>query len=225
MVGTCRLIKKSDGENGQIKYAHSSAVTAWTPIFVSGFGALIPIVTATAAEMAAAAIIFYRKGIFNFAIQTAETVAARAAVYYDTATDKVTTTSSATTYFIGVSVAAGSGTAGYVDVELMPYPFSMGSISKEHLDSGIKPKYIDVAVGKITVSGLTSVESVSGLTDANGVAILATDTGFAQVSKVGVDISAQVNSITMSAGKIALTLNTSTGAGAEISYCVKRATA
>jgi hypothetical protein len=225
MIGTCRLIKKSDGETGQIKYAHSSAVTVWTPIFVSGLGALIPIVTATAAEMADAAIIFYRKGIFNFAIQAAETVAAKVAVYYDTATDKVTTTSSATTYFIGVSVAAGSGTAGYVDVELMPYPFSMGSVSKEHLDSGIKPKYIDVAVGKITVNGLTTVESLSGITDAAGVAVLATDSGFAQVTKAGANIDAVVNSIAMSAGKIALTLNTPTGAGAEISYCIKRPTA
>jgi hypothetical protein len=219
MIGVCRLWKEMFASD-RIKYAHSSAVIAWTPINVTGLGVLIPMVSATAAAMAIAPIMFYRRGTFVFPIQTGETVSNKAVVYYDAATDAVTTTSSATTFLLGTAIEAGTATSGYVTVELLSFPFSAGNVSKEHLDSGIKPAYIDVAVGTITCSGLTSVESVSGLTG-----VLATDSGFAQVVVTGANINACVNSVTMSAGKIALTLSTPTGAGATIGYTIKRATA
>ncbi|MDD5363405.1 MAG: hypothetical protein PHN88_14860 [Ignavibacteria bacterium] len=217
-VGVCRLLKESDGE--KIKYAHSSAVTAWTPINVSGLGVLIPTVSATAAEMAASPIMFYRKGTFMFAIQSAVTIAVKQVIYYDTATDKVTNVSSATTFLLGTSIEAGTATAGYVPVELLPYPFSAGSVSLEHLDSGIKPAYIDIAVGTISAGGTATTETKAV------VGVLSTDQLFAEVRTIGGDTTVRILNRTASDGSISVTLSTPMGSGSpKIAYCVKRAAA
>jgi hypothetical protein len=123
MIGKCRQSCPNILSTEKIKYAHSSAVTAWTPIWTDKYGVLIPVVSATAAEMAVTPIEFYCAGRFIFKIYTAITVAAGQIVYYLVATDDVTTTkptavSGTTAFPLGVAVAAGTATAGYVEVEL-----------------------------------------------------------------------------------------------------------
>jgi hypothetical protein len=118
MIGVCRLAKEAD-KCDRRALSHTSAVTAWTPIFSNKFGVLIPMNSADANVEA----IYYEAGRFIFPIYTAITVAKGDVLYYLVASSAVTnvkpTAVSATTSFpIGVAVEAGTATAGYVEVEL-----------------------------------------------------------------------------------------------------------
>jgi hypothetical protein len=119
MVGSCRLVSEQKLCEDRIQYTHTSAVTAWTPIWSNAFGVLIPMTS----ESADVETTYYRGGQFKFDIIAAGTVAKGDVVYYTVATDDVTTTApsavSGTTCFpIGRAVEAGSGTTGYVTIEL-----------------------------------------------------------------------------------------------------------
>jgi hypothetical protein len=118
MVGKCLLIKEAEACD-RIQFAHTSAVTAWIPIWSEKFGVLIPMVSASANVT----VEYYVGGRFKFSIVSAGTVAKGDIVYYTVATDDVTTTApsavSGTTCFpLGRATEAGSATAGYVTVEL-----------------------------------------------------------------------------------------------------------
>lgn len=119
MIGKCRLVSEYEASVDRIQFTHTSAVTAWTPIWSDKFGVLIPMVSADANVEAT----YYRAGQFKFKIVSAGTVAKGDIVYYTVATDDVTTTAatsvSGTTCFpLGRAVEAGSATAGYVTIEL-----------------------------------------------------------------------------------------------------------
>jgi len=211
MIGKCRLNEET-GNCDRVKYTHSSITVAWTPIFVTGLGSLIPMES----KDASVENVYYRLGRFVFPIQSGETVANKAVVYYDAATDKVTTTSSATTHLIGIAIEAGTGTAGYVTVELLPYPLT-AAISKENLNSGILPSNIVVYEGAAAAGGTQTTESivVSGC--------LSTDEAWVKIKTAGVDTTAFVKSCKITTdGTIAAILNTPTGAGASLSYRVDR---
>lgn len=118
MVGKCELIKEVEACD-RIQYTHTSAVTAWTPIWSDKFGVLIPMYSRDANVEG----VYYTGGRFKFSIVSAGTVAKGDLVYYTVATDDVTTTApsavSGTTCFpLGRAVEAGSATAGYVTIEL-----------------------------------------------------------------------------------------------------------
>jgi hypothetical protein len=118
MVGKCKLIKEVEACD-RIQFTHTSAVTAWTPIWSDKFGVLIPMVSADANVE----VTYYLGGRFKFTIVSAGTVAKGDIVYYTIATGDVTTTApstvSGTTAFpLGRATEAGSATAGYVTIEL-----------------------------------------------------------------------------------------------------------
>jgi hypothetical protein len=207
MVGTCRISKQAGGLD-RILYACASIVTAWTPIFVAGIGALIPTVSAAAL----AEIVYYKKGRFVFTVQTGESVAALVPVYYDTLTDKVTSTQSATTQkLIGFSVAASyNGTGGNVEVELFDFPLA-GAVSKENLDSGILPSNITVFEGTFAAGGTQATETklLTGC--------LSTDEVWMQIKTLGGDTSAYIKNVPAPAdGSISCVLNTPMGSGSPV---------
>jgi hypothetical protein len=211
MIGKCRLAQEATLCD-RIQYTHSSATVAWTPIWVSGLGWLIPMTSKDASVVN----VFYRAGRFNFAIQAAETVANKTVVFYDTATDKVTNTSSATTHLLGIAVEAGSGTAGYVTVEVLHFPLSAT------ISSGvfISPSHITVFEGTFAAGGTQTTETklLTGC--------LSTDEVWMKVKTLGGDTSSVIRNTSIADGSISCTLNTPMGTGSpKISYHVDRASA
>jgi hypothetical protein len=201
----CQLSQENKLPLDMIMYAHSAAVTAWTPIYVAGIGVLIAVVSA----LINTSTQYIKSGRFIFDIQTAETVAQFAVVYYDTATDKVTTTSSATTFLLGFAVEAGTGTAGTVIVELLPHPLS-AQISQENLDSGILPSHIVKYAGTFAAGGTQTTET-KVIASA-----LSTDIVVMQVKTLGGDATAYIRSSTAADGSISCLLNTPMGTGSPV---------
>jgi hypothetical protein len=118
MVGKCKLVQDAASLDRML-FTHTSATTAWTPIWSELFGVLIPQASADANVENS----YYLKGKFNFAIASGVTIAKGDVVYYTLATDDVTnvapsTVSGTTCFPLGRATAAGSATAGYVDVKL-----------------------------------------------------------------------------------------------------------
>lgn len=201
----CNLSQENKLPLDIIKYAHSAAVTAWTPIYVAGIGVLIAIVSA----LINTSTQYIKSGRFVFDIQAGETVAQFASVYYDTATGKVTTTSSATTFLLGFACCAGTGTAGTVIVELFPYPLS-SQISQENLDSGILSSHIVKYAGSFAAGGTQTTETKVVATAAS------TDIVLMQVRTLGGDVTAVIRTSYASDGSIACTLNTPMGTGSPV---------
>jgi hypothetical protein len=138
MIGACRLVKEV-ASCDRVTYAHSSAVVAWTPIFTKNFGVLIPMVSVDADVSVA----YYRAGIFNYAIADGVTVAQGDHLYYTVSTGKVTTTAPSTVtpttaFYLGRASAAGSATAGYVNVEvgLVPNTFIINQSVTAAVEAG-----------------------------------------------------------------------------------------
>lgn len=117
MVGKCYL---AQNDSDVIVYAHGSAVTAWTPIFVAGLGVLVPQVSNDASVSTS----FYNKGVFKFTIASAVTVSKGDPLYYDSAAGKVQKTLPTTGFYLGVAVENGTATAGYVNVAINKEPMS-----------------------------------------------------------------------------------------------------
>jgi hypothetical protein len=162
---------------------------------------------------------YYRTGRFKFAIQAAETVSQFSPVYYDTATDKVTETESETATLIGVAVEAGSGTAGYVVVQLTP-AMNTGLISKEQLDSGILPSHVTKYAGTFAAGGTDTTETkvIAGA--------LSTDIARIWTKTLGGDVTSVVRRSVAADGSISATLNTPMGSGSPVlAYEVLRAIA
>lgn len=199
--------------NDVIRYAHSAAVTAWTPIFVSGIGVLVPMVSAAINVETT----YYIQGRFLADIASAVSVSQFDPLYYDTDADKVQKTVPTNGGFIGYAVKAGTATAGYVELQLCGNVFS-GMISKEQLDGSVQPSNIVVYEGSVAAGGTQTTESIAIA------GCLTTDEAWVKVKTPGVDTTAFVKSCKIStAGTIAAILNTPTGAGASLSYRVDRA--
>ena len=122
-MGLAKLEYQGDFKtNDVITYAHTSAVTAWVPISTA-FGVLVPMETADANV----SITYYCQGRFLADIATAVTVSQFDVLYYDSAADKVQTTVPTAGFLIGIATKDGTATAGYVELQLFPYPFSGGT--------------------------------------------------------------------------------------------------
>lgn len=102
-------------DTDRMRYAHTSAVTALTPIFVHSLGALVPMLTADANV----ASTYWKKGRFICPIYTAITISVGDPVFYITASDKVTNVNPGSSgFYFGRAVENGTAAAGYVLVEL-----------------------------------------------------------------------------------------------------------
>lgn len=101
-------------EDRIISFIHTAAVTVGTPIYVTGIGPLIPIVSADADTETS-----YYKGVrIKCDIISGDTVAKADRVWYDTANDGVTDSAPDAGFPLGVAVEAGTGTAGTVVVDM-----------------------------------------------------------------------------------------------------------
>jgi hypothetical protein len=101
----------------KIQYKHNAAVTAWTPIYVSGLGPIIPVVNAEANQLC----VYYRFGVFKFTVADSIAIAAGDAVYYNSASRVVQKTPPApgTGFYLGKAVSSGTGNpTGTVSVEV-----------------------------------------------------------------------------------------------------------
>jgi predicted RecA/RadA family phage recombinase len=98
-----------------IMYASSSAVSVGEVIYVAGLGVLRAMEAGAANESIAYAV----KGVFNFPIYTAVTVAQGDACFWDASENKIILTGMVEgDFFLGYAISAGTAAAGYVDVEI-----------------------------------------------------------------------------------------------------------
>lgn len=99
----------------KIQYKHDAAVTAWTPIYVSGLGPIVPVVNAEANQLC----VYYRFGIFKFTVADSTTITAGNAVYYDRLSKAVQVTVPDNGFYLGKAVSSGTGNpTGTVSVEV-----------------------------------------------------------------------------------------------------------
>lgn len=123
MVGKCSLVNEVK-DCDRILYTHTSATTAWTPIWTAEFGVLIPMVSKDANVQNE----FYRGGIFNFTIATSISVANGDIVFYNTSTDTIVVVDPGSSGFLlGQATEAGSAAGGYVNVKIFSGGKSLGS--------------------------------------------------------------------------------------------------
>lgn len=201
------------GEGETIRYAHTAAVTAWTPIRTSR-GILIPRESADANVET----VYMSGGQFYGNIAAGITISQFDPLYWVTATSTLTNVDPGSTlgFLIGIADAAGTAVAGYVLFSVFSYPLS-AQVSLEHLDSGISPGRVIKRGGRFNATGTSVVETV---TDAN---LTSLDDIFAIIRVAGVDTSAYVKKATAADGSATITLSTPTGAGASISWNAQRA--
>lgn len=144
----------------KILYAYASPTTVNTPIWVAAFGALVPLGSYSANATGA----YKRFGRWSGSITTGVTIGQGDAVYYITATGKVTNANPTSAGFLlGQAIEAGtaSGTAGgTVNIELNFYYAAM---------SGAATCTTMAASGNATVGGTLTVTGASTLTGAVGV--------------------------------------------------------
>jgi hypothetical protein len=156
MTGSCRLAKEAECCDC-IQFAHTAAVTAWTPIWSELFGVLIP----TFSAVANATVTCYQSGRFVFKIAAGVTVARGAIIYYNTTNDDVQLTSpGASGFLLGQAVEAGSAVAGYVQVEIFKGSTSVaGGISVFGSDGKFKAAYqtIDLAVAALVEDDILKI--------------------------------------------------------------------
>lgn len=140
--------ERIDGENYNVlDLTLTSAVTAWTPVFVAGLGALIPKVTADANVKVA----YIRSGRYQFPITTSLTVSRGRAVYYNSAANTVQETIPAAGFYLGVAADNGTGTAGYVDV-----------LINETVGNSVQPKVTVTDIAD-TAPTLTAAQIIGGI--------------------------------------------------------------
>jgi hypothetical protein len=206
---------EGQGDLEVIRYAHTAAVTAWTPIFVALIGVLIPIVTAAINVETT----YYRCGVYKCDITGGVTITQFQKVYYITATDKVTNVDpgAAAGFLLGFAISAGTATAGYVDVCIYEHPMS-SQITARMLATGLRPSYITVYEGTFEAGGTQTTETkvISG--------VLSTDEAWMEVKTLGGDVTSYIRSVTAADGSISCILNTPMGTGSPvIKYRVDRA--
>jgi hypothetical protein len=133
----------------KIQYKHDAAVTAWTPIYVSGLGPIVPVVNAEADQLC----VYYRFGIFKFTVANSTTITAGDAVYYNSASRVVQKTPPAPGdgFYLGKAVSSGTGNpTGTVSVEV-----SLND--NPPIDSNFESDNItttgDVSCGNVAASG------------------------------------------------------------------------
>jgi len=144
-----------------IMYASSSAVSVGEVIYVAGLGVLRAMEAGDAAE----SICYAVKGVFNFPIYTAVTVAQGKACYWDVSENKVILTGMAEAdFFLGFAVSAGTAAGGYVDVEISNAanaPAALGNISVMDASGKFKASYatIDLACAALANSDILRLKA------------------------------------------------------------------
>jgi septum formation inhibitor MinC len=99
----------------KIQYKHNAAVTAWTPIYVSGLGPIVPVVNAEANQLC----VYYRFGVFKFTVANSIEIAIGDAVYYNSVSGVVQKAIPDNGFYLGKAVSSGTGNpTGTVSVEV-----------------------------------------------------------------------------------------------------------
>jgi predicted RecA/RadA family phage recombinase len=105
MIGYAKEVSE---EAGVIKYAHTSAVVADTPIYKAGIGWMIPQVSADANVLVAYRI----EGIFRIAVASGISVTVGQDVFYNDAIGRVQAADPGAGHLIGTVIEAATGNAG-----------------------------------------------------------------------------------------------------------------
>jgi len=131
----------------KIQYKHDAAVTAWTPIDVSGLGPIIPVVNAEANQLC----VYYRFGVFKFTVANSIEIAIGDAVYYDSANKVVQKIVPLAGFYLGKAVSSGTGNpTGTVSVEvsLNDNPAIAGDFGTENITTTG-----DITCAEVTTTG------------------------------------------------------------------------
>lgn len=124
-VGACAKVLDTDSV---VDYAHSAAVTAWTPICKEGVGVLIPAATYAASVKGG----YYVRGVFSFIVANSVAVVVGSKLYYDSTNKVVQLAIPTAGFLLGSARTAGTGNAtGTVTVEV--------SINEFADESGVSP--------------------------------------------------------------------------------------
>jgi len=157
-TGTCR---EAFNDNNDISYVHSAAVTASTPIYVPGYGVLVP--TASVAINTVAG--YKRRGIFNFIVANGVTVTKLEKVYYDSTNGVVTNVAPAAGFLLGTALETGTGTStGSVVINVDINTFGEEGLINVHGSDGMfKASYatIDLAVAALVAHDILIIKSGS----------------------------------------------------------------
>ena len=155
-VGTCR---ESFDHDRTITYAHSSAVTVRTPIYVTGLGVLIPMNTA----LANVKVTYRRRGIVNFIVANSITTTVGCKVYYDSTNGVITTSVPTAGNLLGTAMDAVTGnSAGTVTCNVNINVFGEeGNVNIFGSTGLFKASYasIDLAVAAITSGDIVKIKS------------------------------------------------------------------
>lgn len=157
-TGTCRM---AFDDNDVVNYNHSSAVSAWVPVYVVGQGVMVP-----TADIAINTLGAYRKrGILNLIVANGVTVTKGNKVYYDSTNGVVTTTAPTAGFLLGTSIDTGTGTAtGTVQVNVDINVFGEeGLINVYGSDGNFKASYatIDLAVAALATNDILKIKAGS----------------------------------------------------------------
>lgn len=161
LVGSCA--RKLDN-NSVFDYTYSSASTAWTPIFVSGVGYLIPHASLSASVKGA----YYRRGVFSFIVANGVTVAVGENLYYDETNAVVTNVKPTTGNLIGKCLVAGTGNSGgtvCTEVDLNQFAEESGNFKgMDIISSGtIFDGCLATAISTADDATLTAAQILGGL--------------------------------------------------------------
>lgn len=148
----------------QVWYTNANAVVVDTPIWVAGFGALVPIVSTDAATAGP----YRRFGVFSGTITAGITIAQCDPVFYITATGLVTNVDPTTNGFLlGMADVDGTAPAGFVDIILNAYAM---------------PTSTAVACTSLTASGNAAISGTASIGGALAVTGVTTQTGALNVT-------------------------------------------
>jgi predicted RecA/RadA family phage recombinase len=157
-TGTCRV---ANIDTCTIDYTYASAVTAWTPVYVTGQGVLIPKASSDASTKAA----YYKRGIFNFIVANGVTVTAGNRVYYDVTNGVITTTAPTIGFILGTALETGTGNSAgsvVVNVEINTFP-EEGNINVYASTGLFRASYasIDLAIAALVANDILVIRSGS----------------------------------------------------------------
>ena len=189
----------------KIQYKHNAAVTAWTPIYVSGLGPIVPVVNAEANQLC----VYYRFGVFKFTVANSIEIAIGNAVYYNSASGVVQKTPPAPGdgFYLGKAVSSGTGNpTGTVSVEvsLNDNPPIDSNFESDNITTTGDVSCTDVfASGNVAANG----KIVSTSSQVIGKAAVKTfDAADADVALTGADVLGGIIKVTPTIDGIKITL-------------------
>jgi len=165
----------------QVYYTNSNASTVNTPIWLAGFGALVPIVSIDAATAGP----YRRYGIFSGCIANGITISQGDAVYYVTASGCVTNSDpGGSGFLLGIAVEAGTA-AGTATAPVAGAPTVKISLNAYYLPtSGAATVTSLVDSGNASVGGTLAVTGVTTQTGALNVTGAITGSSTLKATKI-----------------------------------------